>query len=413
MVEDDIEETPSMVYSRVPLHCLKGGCCCRCCFVCCYGPVAQYCEDFEAHPLFEGLVTVAILLAGALVGLQTSYKWPILGTLDTATTIVFVLECLIKIVARGAQPLDYFNDSWNRFDFFVIAGGQLPNAFALVGVVIGGLESIAILRLLRLLRALKLLKSVPQLQIIVLALVRGVSSMGYISLMIVLVFYVFAISAMIFFAQNDPWRFGTLHNAMITLFQCATLDDWTDVMYTNMLGCDEYAYPMTSGHSSNGRKDGGGGPLGGACTDPFAFGWFAALFFVGFVLLGSLVLLTLFVGTVNISMEEAKASLNSKAQEESILHRVSVRHHVSQLHMDSYLELFRIMDVGKSGTLLREELAPFLSAINPNFSATDLESVFTLVHTLRVLIFSLCSKLCCVNNCQRKYFVSPIAMRLP
>jgi hypothetical protein len=93
-----------MVYSRVPLHCRKGGCCCRWCFMCCYGPVAQYCEGIEAHPLFEGLVTVAIVLAGALVGLQTSYKWPILDTIDTITTIVFVLECLIKIVARGAQP---------------------------------------------------------------------------------------------------------------------------------------------------------------------------------------------------------------------------------------------------------------------------------------------------------------------
>jgi hypothetical protein len=164
-------------------------------------------------------------------------------------------------------------------------------------------------------------------------------------------------------------------------------------MYTNMLGCDQYAYPMTSGHSSNGRKDGGGGPLGGACSVPFAFGWFAALFFVGFVVLGSLVLLTLFVGTVNISMEEAKASLSRKAQEENILHRVSVRHQVSQLHMDSYLELFRTMDVGKSGTLRRDELQPFLSAINPNFSTADLESVFTLVILRDIIFFKINNKL--------------------
>jgi len=391
--EDDVEETPSMIYAKTPLLCRKGGCCCRCCFVCCYGPLATRCEDFEAHPIFEGLVTLAIVVAGALVGLQTSYNWPILTTLDDATTVIFVIECVIKIVARGAQPLDYFNDGWNKFDFFIIVGGQLPNVFALFGLVVGGLESIAILRLLRLLRALKLLKSVPQLQIIVLALVRGVSSMGYISLMIVLVFYVFSITAMIFFSSNDPWRFGTLHNAMLTLFQCATLDDWTDVMYTNMLGCDEYAYPMTVGHSSNGKKDGGGGPLGGACTEPFAFGWFAAFFFVCFVVLGSLVLLTLFVGTVNISMEEAKSSLNSKAKEEGVLRRVSEKHGVSPLHLDSYLELFKIMDISKSSTLLREELAPFLRSINPDFSATDVESVFTLVccalKMLRIKLFAI------------------------
>ena len=72
--------------------------------------------------------------------------------------------------------------------------------------------------------------AVPQLQLIVLTLVQGVGSMGYISLIVILVYYVFAVTAMIFFAQNDPWRFGSLHMAMLTLFQCATLDDWTDVM---------------------------------------------------------------------------------------------------------------------------------------------------------------------------------------
>ena len=36
---------------------------------------------------------------------------------------------------------------------------------------------------------------------------------------------------MILFQKNDPWHFGTLHNSMITLFRCTTLEDWTDVMY--------------------------------------------------------------------------------------------------------------------------------------------------------------------------------------
>jgi hypothetical protein len=46
----------------------------------------------------------------------------------------------------------------------------------------------------------------------------------------VLVFYVFAIVAMIMFRDNDPWHFGSLHVAMLTLFRISTLEDWTDVM---------------------------------------------------------------------------------------------------------------------------------------------------------------------------------------
>ena len=48
---------------------------------------------------------------------------------------------------------------------------------------------------------------------------------------------------------------------------------------------------------------------GGACSSPKAYGWFAAAFFVLFEVLGSLVLLTLFVGVVSMSMEEAKHQL--------------------------------------------------------------------------------------------------------
>ena len=29
---------------------------------------------------------------------------------------------------------------------------------------------------------------------------------------------------------------------MLTLFRCATLEDWTDVMYINMYGCHKYGY---------------------------------------------------------------------------------------------------------------------------------------------------------------------------
>lgn len=240
-----------------------------------------------------------------------------------------------------------------------------------------GLESLAVLRLLRLLRALKLLNAVPQLQIIVRALVQGMSSMGYISVIIVLVLYLFSIVAMILFSANDPWHFGTLHMAMLTLFQCATLDDWTDVMYVNMYGCDHYGYPWTSGRSSSGKTS--AGPLGGACKTPDPWGWYATIFFVVFIVIGSLVLLTLFVGVVGISMDEAKRSLNSQTKAEEKLARVIEQTGVSPLHLDSYTMLFATLDLNDDKSLSREEIGPFLGSINPLFSAADLENVFTLV----------------------------------
>jgi voltage-gated sodium channel len=67
---------------------------------------------------------------------------------------------------------------------------------------------VTMLRLLRLLRVLKLVKSLPDLQLIVDALVQGLASIGYIGIILMMVFYLFAILGMELFEENDPWHFG-------------------------------------------------------------------------------------------------------------------------------------------------------------------------------------------------------------
>ena len=78
--------------------------------------------------------------------------------------------------------------------------------------------------------SLKLAKQFKQLRIIVEALVKGFSSITYISVILFLFFYVFAILAMLLFKQNDPRNFGTLHIALFSLFRASTMEDWTDLM---------------------------------------------------------------------------------------------------------------------------------------------------------------------------------------
>ena len=81
---------------------------------------------------------------------------------------------------------------------------------------------------------------------------------------------------------------------MLSLFRVVTLEDWTDVMYINMYGCDQYGY----------------GPLD-PCTDPHAAPVMAALFFVSFVMLGTMIVLNLFIGVIMTGMDEAQKELNS------------------------------------------------------------------------------------------------------
>eukprot|EP01050_Picozoa_sp_SAG11_P020185 SAG11_NODE_3359_length_2501_cov_1.511657_4_plen_90_part_01 len=39
------------------------------------------------------------------------------------------------------------------------------------------------------------------------------------------------------FRDNDPFHFGNLGLAMLTLFRCSTGDDWTDIMYFQAYSC--------------------------------------------------------------------------------------------------------------------------------------------------------------------------------
>jgi hypothetical protein len=77
---------------------------------------------------------------------------------------------------------------------------------------------------------------------IVMGLAGGLSSIVYIVILLLLVFYLYAIVGVMYFKTNDPWHFGTLHIAMVTLVRAATLEDWTEIMYVNIFGCQEYSY---------------------------------------------------------------------------------------------------------------------------------------------------------------------------
>ena len=145
---------------------------------------------------------------------------------------------VIKVVAEFDKPFRYFYnngiDGWNNFDFVIVVGSLLPTGEG------GGM--LVILRLLRLLRVLKLLKAFPQLQVIVKALLSGLSSISYVAMILMLFFFMMGIFFQILFMKNDPWHFGTLPNAIYTLFRASTLEDWTDIMYTNMYGCANYGH---------------------------------------------------------------------------------------------------------------------------------------------------------------------------
>lgn len=235
--------------------------------------LSELCRTIIHAPWFHRGVMAAILLAGVLAGVETdpamiAAHGPLLGLLDRVVLGVFIVEAALKITAQGRKPWRYFQDGWNVFDFVVLVLCLLPmnSAFAMV------------LRLGRALRLLRLVSALPKLQLLVGALIKSFSSMGYVGLLLGLMFYIYAITGVHLFGAHAKEHFGSLSAAFLTLFQTITLDDWR-----NLYASASAASPVA-----------------------------AAVYFISFILLGTMIMLNLFIGIIMNSMSEMHDELAEK-----------------------------------------------------------------------------------------------------
>jgi len=231
-------------------------------------------------PWFQRFIIATIILAGVLAGIETDAAMvaahgSLLRTLDAIVLAIFIIEAALKITAHYPRPLSYFRDGWNVFDFSVIVLCLLPmdSQFAVV------------LRLGRTLRLLRLVSALPKLQLLVGALIKSFSSMGYVSLLLGIMFYIYAITGVHLFGGHDKEHFGSLSLAFLTLFQTITLDDWKHLLSS------------ASGSSPA----------------------IAAAYFVSFILLGTMIMLNLFIGIIMNSMSEMHAELDEQVREKQEL----------------------------------------------------------------------------------------------
>ena len=95
-------------------------------------------------------------------------------------------------------------------------------------------------RLARLLRVLRLISALPELRLIVETLVRSIPSMANVIALMSIIFYIYAVAGFHLFNDIDPTHWRTLGISLLTLFRIVTLEDWTDIMYISIFGCDTY-----------------------------------------------------------------------------------------------------------------------------------------------------------------------------
>jgi voltage-gated sodium channel len=184
-------------------------------------------KKIDSSPLFQWSIITVIIISALLIGAKTHDLSPqslkVLAFLDNAITVFFVFELVIRFMAFPNKKA-FFKNGWNIFDTLIVIGSLIPT---------GG-SGVLLARLLRVFRVLRLVSMVPELRLLINALIKAIPRMGYIALLMFVIFYIYAAIGSMFFHNINDVLWGDVSISMLTLFRVATFEDWTDVMYETM-----------------------------------------------------------------------------------------------------------------------------------------------------------------------------------
>ncbi|KAM9791176.1 voltage-dependent R-type calcium channel subunit alpha-1E isoform 4-T4 [Syngnathus typhle] len=254
---------------------------------------------FVASPSFEYTVLVMIALNTVVLMMKyhsapTAYD-TVLKHFNTAFTVLFSLECILKIMAFGL--VNYFRDTWNIFDFITVLGSITE-----IVVDLQSMNSInmSFLKLFRTARLIKLLRQGYTIRILLWTFVQSFKALPYVCLLIAMLFFIYAIIGMQVFGNiklndeshiNQHNNFKTFFGALMLLFRSATGESWQEIMLSCLSGQECEPDPSIAPFTLSPDHEGGCG------TD------FAYCYFVSFIFFSSFLMLNLFVAVIMDNFE--------------------------------------------------------------------------------------------------------------
>ncbi len=191
-------------------------------------------ERIRSNKAFELFVVTVIIASALLVGVKTYELQPtsqlLLGWLDTLITAIFLAEITIRFIAEPNKS-QFFKKGWNIFDTLVVAISLIP---------IDNSDLVLVARLVRVFRVLRMISIVPELRMLLGSLIKALPQLGYVVLLMFIIFYIYAAVGATLFESINPVLWGDISISMLTLFRVMTFEDWTDVMYETMA-----VYPLS------------------------------------------------------------------------------------------------------------------------------------------------------------------------
>src|SRR5688572_15693219 len=119
---------------------------------------------------------------------EATIQLTVVNILNEIFAAVFALEAAIKLIAFGWE---YFNENWNRFDFFVVCG---TFGSVLIEAITGtSVRSIAMLvRVFRVTRIIRLVKASKSIRQILLTLYIALPGLSNVASILFLMLFIYA-----------------------------------------------------------------------------------------------------------------------------------------------------------------------------------------------------------------------------
>ena len=247
---------------------------------------------FVEGALFQNFILAVIIINSILLGVMTYPKimtvaGPLLHLICNICVGIFTIEIILKLYVYGKN---FFKSGWNNFDFIIVAISLVPTG--------GAFSSFRVFRILRALRALRLITQLEKLRVIVQAIIDSIPNVGWASVLLLIIFYIFSIMGTTLFAADFPDWFGSIGKSMYTLFQVMTLESWS-------MGI---ARPVISLH-------------------PFAW-----MYFISFILISSFIVMNVIVGVVVNAISEISADIKKQKETKRLItNKADLRHELFRL----------------------------------------------------------------------------------
>ena len=190
--------------------------------------IKTFLNKLNNNKLFQLLIISVIIFSALMIGLKTYDINPnylkFITFVDLAITYLFLFEIIVRFIAEG-HSFSFFKKAWNVFDTLIVAVSLIP---------VDDSEVVLLARLVRIFRVLRLISIIPELRILISALIKALPPMGYVLLLMFIIFYMYAAVGSLLFDTINPILWGDIAVSMLTLFRVVTFEDWTDVMYETM-----------------------------------------------------------------------------------------------------------------------------------------------------------------------------------